>query len=54
MLVDALVERLEAKRLVAETDDDAVGFYRRCGFACEDAPSKFGGHATGAFVRFGL
>jgi ribosomal protein S18 acetylase RimI-like enzyme len=41
-LVDALGERLEAKRLVAETDDDAVGFYRRCGFAVADAPSKSG------------
>jgi GNAT superfamily N-acetyltransferase len=41
-LIDALAERLEAKRVVAETDDDAVGFYRRCGFAVEDAPAKFG------------
>ena len=41
-LIDALAERAGAKRVVAETDDDAVGFYRRCGFAVEDAPPKFG------------
>ena len=40
--IDALAERVGAKRVVAETDDDAVGFYRRCGFAVEDAPRKFG------------
>jgi len=41
-LLVALAERLGAERLVAETDDDAVGFYRRCGFTVEDAPPKFG------------
>jgi len=41
-LLDALAEPLEAGRIVAETDDDAVGFYRRCGFSVEDAPPKFG------------
>jgi ribosomal protein S18 acetylase RimI-like enzyme len=41
-LVDALAERMDAARVVAETDDDAVGFYRHCGFAVEDAPPKFG------------
>jgi N-acetylglutamate synthase-like GNAT family acetyltransferase len=41
-LIDALAERTGAERVVAETDDDAVGFYRRCGFAVEDAPPKFG------------
>ena len=41
-LLDALAERAGVKRVVAETDDDAVGFYRRCGFAVEDAPPKFG------------
>jgi ribosomal protein S18 acetylase RimI-like enzyme len=41
-LIDALAERACAKRVVAETDDDAVGFYRRCGFAVENAPPKFG------------
>lgn len=41
-LLDALAERAEATRIVAETDDDAVGFYRRCGFAVEHALPKFG------------
>jgi N-acetylglutamate synthase-like GNAT family acetyltransferase len=41
-LIEALAERLGAKRVVAETDDDAVGFYARCGFAVEYAPPKFG------------
>jgi ribosomal protein S18 acetylase RimI-like enzyme len=41
-LIDALVKHHNAARVVAETDDDAVGFYRRCGFAVEDAPPKFG------------
>ena len=41
-LIDALVERMGAERAVAETDDDAVGFYRSCGFAIEDKAPKFG------------
>jgi len=41
-LIDALVERLHAERVVAETDDDAVGFYRSCGFTVEDTEPKFG------------
>jgi len=41
-LLDALAECLGAKRIVAETDDDGVGFYGRCGFTVEDAPERFG------------
>lgn len=41
-LIHALAERMRADQIVAETDDDAVGFYRRCGFCVEDAPPKFG------------
>ena len=41
-LIETLAERTHAERVVAETDDDAVGFYRRCGFTAEDAPPKFG------------
>lgn len=41
-LLDALAERLGAERIVAETDDGAVGFYAACGFSFEDAPPKFG------------
>ena len=41
-LIDSLAERLGADRIVAETDDDAVGFYRSCGFTVEDTVPKFG------------
>jgi ribosomal protein S18 acetylase RimI-like enzyme len=41
-LLEVLAGRLRADRIVAETDDDAVGFYRRCDFTVEDAPPKFG------------
>jgi len=41
-LIDALAERMGAQQVVAQTDDDAVGFYGRCGFSIEDAPPKFG------------
>ena len=41
-LIDELAERAGAKRVVAETDDDAVDFYARCGFVLEDAPARFG------------
>jgi Ser/Thr protein kinase RdoA (MazF antagonist)/GNAT superfamily N-acetyltransferase len=42
MLLGALTERFGTHRIVAETDDDAVDFYRRCGFTVEDAAPKFG------------
>jgi ribosomal protein S18 acetylase RimI-like enzyme len=41
-LIDELAERSRAVRVVAETDDDALDFYRRCGFTVADAPAKFG------------
>jgi GNAT superfamily N-acetyltransferase len=41
-LVDALADVATASRLVAETDDDAVGFYRSCGFAVEPAAPRDG------------
>jgi ribosomal protein S18 acetylase RimI-like enzyme len=41
-LLDALTERFGTQRIVAETDDDAVGFYRACGFAIEQAAPKHG------------
>jgi GNAT superfamily N-acetyltransferase len=42
LLLDAIAERLGAERIVAETDDEAVGFYASCGFTVDDAPAKFG------------
>ena len=41
-LMTALAERMGADRIVAETDDDAVGFYRSCGFTVEAAAPRFG------------
>jgi ribosomal protein S18 acetylase RimI-like enzyme len=41
-LINSLAERMGAARIVAETDDEAVGFYRSCGFTIEDKAPKFG------------
>ncbi|MCP2014067.1 ribosomal protein S18 acetylase RimI-like enzyme [Deinococcus sp. HSC-46F16] len=41
-LLHALAEHLNAARLVAETDDGAVGFYRRAGFEVTPAPPRGG------------
>jgi N-acetylglutamate synthase-like GNAT family acetyltransferase len=41
-LVDALAAVVNARQLVAETDDDAVGFYRRCGFSIEETGLEAG------------
>lgn len=41
-LLDALTDRFGTTRMVAETDDGAVGFYRNCDFTVEDAPSRLG------------
>lgn len=45
VLVDALGDvSTGTDRLIAETDGDAVGFYERCGFRIERAPSRRGRH----------
>ena len=41
-LLDAVAGVATARRLVAETDDDAVGFYERCGFTAEEIEPKGG------------
>ncbi|MPY67324.1 GNAT family N-acetyltransferase [Deinococcus sp. SDU3-2] len=41
-LLHALADHLNAARLVAETDDGAVGFYRRTGFEVTPAPPRGG------------
>ncbi|GMA16165.1 GNAT family N-acetyltransferase [Deinococcus metallilatus] len=41
-LLRALAAHLNAAPLVAETDDNAVGFYRRAGFEVTTAPPKGG------------
>ena len=40
-MVDALRERTPALPIDAETDDDAIGFYRKCGFSAT-AIQKYG------------
>lgn len=39
-LLHALAGHLDAEQLVAEADDDAVGFYRRAGFEVTPAPPR--------------
>ncbi|MBA3330846.1 MAG: GNAT family N-acetyltransferase [Actinobacteria bacterium] len=41
-LVDAVAGAATARRLVAETDEDAVGFYRNCGFSVERIEPRAG------------
>ena len=41
-LLLALFAHLQLTSLEAETDSEAVGFYRRAGFQIQDAPPRFG------------
>jgi N-acetylglutamate synthase-like GNAT family acetyltransferase len=41
-LIEALAEVADQAALVAETDEDGVGFYRSCGFEVETAAPKAG------------
>jgi N-acetylglutamate synthase-like GNAT family acetyltransferase len=41
-LIEALAEVADQAALVAETDEDGVGFYRSCGFEVEAAAPKAG------------
>lgn len=41
-LLHAVAAHLNAAKLLAETDDDAVGFYRRAGFEVTPAPPRGG------------
>ena len=40
-LVAAAIESTSVERLVAETDEDAVGFYERCGFRIAETTSRW-------------
>ncbi len=42
-LIDATIARLGVDRLDAETDGDAVGFYRSCGFEVTSLGEKYPG-----------
>ena len=39
-LIDYIIEKLNIKTLFAETDDDAVGFYKKYGFKAEIIKNK--------------
>jgi GNAT superfamily N-acetyltransferase len=41
-LLDAVAGVATARRLVAESDDDAVGFFERCGFTAEEVEPEGG------------
>lgn len=40
-LIQYTIDTLKLNSLEAETDDDAVGFYRSCGFQIEDLGYKY-------------
>jgi N-acetylglutamate synthase-like GNAT family acetyltransferase len=41
-LTSYAVKQFSLKNIMAETDDDSIGFYQRCGFVCEPFQGKFG------------
>ncbi|TSA81075.1 GNAT family N-acetyltransferase [Deinococcus detaillensis] len=41
-LLHAVADHLQLQKLVAETDDESVGFYRRSGFQVSEAPARGG------------
>lgn len=41
-LVQHIIDYFSLKELYAETDEDAVGFYRSLGFKCKEADGKYG------------
>lgn len=42
-LVEVAMERTNRPVIVAETDDDATGFYRKCGFSVQSIGEKYPG-----------
>jgi len=43
MFIDRLIRQEGMRELVAETDSDAVGFYRNCGFEVQSLGEKYPG-----------
>ena|SRR5205085_8739046 len=41
-LIIYIVHHFSIKNFIAETDDDAVDFYRKCGFQCTSFESPYG------------
>ena len=50
-LLSAVQDETQARRLVAETDDDAVGFYAACGFSAIPLGEKYPGVRRYRVVR---
>ena len=42
-MIEAVAEQFQLRQLVAETDVDAVGFYRRCGFEITSLGERYPG-----------
>jgi len=42
LLIERTIARHRPAKVIAETDDDAVGFYRKLGFDCAPFESKWG------------
>ena len=45
-MINAVIKRHGLRVLVAETDDDAVGFYQNCGFCVQRFEENFGNHTA--------
>ena len=41
MLIDYIFSKFEVNKIIAETDDDAIGFYKKYGFTVVDITVKF-------------
>ena len=46
-MINFLMESYSPEKIIAETDDDAVDFYRRCGFTVQSLGEKYPG-----FIRY--
>jgi len=42
-MIDCVIDKHKIKTLFAETDMDAVGFYRKCGFSINSLGEKYPG-----------
>ena len=49
-LIEQTAKALGTSCLCAETDGDAVGFYRRCGFSTEKTVKYYGGEAVTRYL----
>lgn len=53
-MIEGLMAMFSIQCLEAETDGDAVGFYRRCGFAVTNLGEKYPGVARYSCIKHGL